>query len=127
MSSFNFDENNLRSKVGEIIVTSPDKNNFSRSMKITKRKDQHINHVNVLITKCNKKPNSNTENSNSGINTLSKNVSELTNTEDIKDFYAYTKECLRRFSKIIPPTNEELEKLYIKSFPFDEELKSKLE
>ena len=92
-------------------------------MKTKKTKDQKFEHVNVLITKC-EKPESSID--NSWPDSISKNVSELTNTEDIKDFYAYTKECLRRFSKIIPPTNEELEKIYIESFPFDEELKSNL-
>ena len=85
-------------------------------MKTTKTL-QNLEKINILITKCEKKPES-TQNQE----TLTK-ISELTNTEDIKDFYAYTKECLKRFSKITPPTNEELEKIYIESFPFDNELK----
>ena len=95
-------------------------------MKVKKTKDQQaFELVNVLITKCEKKPENKIDVSNS-INNLTKNVSDLTNTEDIKDDYAYTKECMRRFSKIIPPTAEELQKIYIESFPFDEELKSNL-
>ena len=87
-------------------------------MKIKKTGQDFDDKVNVLITKCEKKPEiiQNQE-------TVTK-ISDLTNTEDIKDFYAYTKECLKRFSKITPPTSEELEKIYIESFPFDDELKS---
>lgn len=91
-------------------------------MKNKKSKHDFDGEVNVLITKCEKKGNINQDISQNTNNSI-KNVRELTNTEDIKDFYAYTKECLRRFGKIIPPTNEELEKIYIESFPFDEELK----
>ena len=75
--------------------------------------------VNTLITQVEKPKNDeNEEGESSGA------VFKLTNTQDIKDFYLYTEECLKRYSKICQPTKEELDKLYIESFPFDEELKS---
>ena len=101
---------------------SPEKYDFSRSMKIKKTKDNKLDLINILVTKCEKNLVVNSDGNTT--NNVTKTISDLTNTEDIKDFYAYTKECLRRFNKIIQPTKDELEKLYINSFPFDDELKS---
>lgn len=52
-------------------------------------------------------------------------IDNLTNREDIKDFYMYTEECLRNIKKINQPTDQQLENLYITGFNFKEELKSK--
>ena len=51
-------------------------------------------------------------------------VQKLTNTEEIKDFYEYTEECLRRIIKLKIPSLEEIKDLLF-DLPFEEELKSK--
>ncbi len=98
--------------------------NISPSVEITpfnqeeqKSKESHFS----LITQVEKiKNEDNEEGEDSGSDF------KLTNTQDIKDFYQYTEECLKRYPKICQPTKEELDKLYIEKFPFDEELKSKI-
>ena len=42
-----------------------------------------------------------------------KMMKTLTNTEDIKDFYEYTEECMKRIAKLRLSTNEEIEHLRI--------------
>jgi hypothetical protein len=74
--------------------------------------------INQLISNCEKKK---TEEDKPEIH-----IDNLTNREDIKDFYLYTEECLRNIKKINLPTNEQIEKLYITDFPFKKELKSML-
>jgi hypothetical protein len=37
----------------------------------------------------------------------------LTNTEEIKDFYEYTEECMKRIIKLKIPSEEEIEHLFI--------------
>lgn len=51
-------------------------------------------------------------------------VQNLTNQEDIKDFYEYTEECLKRIIKLITPSFEEIQDLLF-DLPFEDELKSK--
>lgn len=51
-------------------------------------------------------------------------VQNLTNQEDIKDFYEYTEECLKRIIKLKIPTLEEIQDLLF-SLPFEEDLKTK--
>ena len=53
-------------------------------------------------------------------------IDNLTNREEIKDFYLYTEECLKNINKIDKPNNEVLEKMYINSFELEDEMKSKL-
>jgi hypothetical protein len=38
-------------------------------------------------------------------------MKNLTNTEDIKDFYEYTEECMKRIIKLNIPSDEEIEHL----------------
>lgn len=40
-------------------------------------------------------------------------VKSFTNTEEIKDFYEYTSECLKRVSLLKRPSKKELEELYL--------------
>lgn len=54
----------------------------------------------------------------------SENVKKLTNTEDIKDFYEYTEECMKRISQMTTPSVEEIKHLQLE-LPFEEELKHK--
>lgn len=51
-------------------------------------------------------------------------VSKLTNTEEIKNFYEYTEECLKKILKLKIPTKEEISDL-IFDLPFEKELKNK--
>ncbi len=51
-------------------------------------------------------------------------VENLTNTEEIKDFYEYTEECLKRIIKLKTPNLEEIQDLLF-NLPFEEELKNK--
>ena len=51
-------------------------------------------------------------------------VQNLTNQEDIKDFYEYTEECLKRIIKLKTPSLEEIQDLLF-NLPFEEELKTK--
>lgn len=51
-------------------------------------------------------------------------VQKLTNTEEIKDFYEYTEECLKRIIKLKIPTKDEISDL-IFDLPFEKELKNK--
>ena len=51
-------------------------------------------------------------------------VQNLTNQEDIKDFYEYTEECLKRIIKLEIPSLEEIQELLF-NLPFEEELKTK--
>lgn len=51
-------------------------------------------------------------------------VQKLTNTEEIKDFYEYTEECLKRIIKLKIPSREEI-KEYLIDLPFEQELKRK--
>lgn len=51
-------------------------------------------------------------------------VQNLTNTEEIKDFYEYTEECLKRIIKLETPSLEEIKDLLF-NLPFEEELKIK--
>lgn len=51
-------------------------------------------------------------------------VQNLTNTEEIKDFYEYTEECLKRIIKLKVPSIEEIsDKLFV--LPFENILKEK--
>ena len=51
-------------------------------------------------------------------------VEKLTNTEDIKDFYEYTEECLKRIIKLKVPSMNEIKDLLF-DLPFENELKKK--
>jgi hypothetical protein len=51
-------------------------------------------------------------------------VQNLTNSEDIKDFYASTEECLKRIATLTVPSIESIEHLRF-DLPFEEELKTK--
>jgi len=51
-------------------------------------------------------------------------VQKLTNTEEIKDFYEYTEECLQKIIKLKIPSDEEIKDLKI-NLPFEEILKNK--
>lgn len=51
-------------------------------------------------------------------------LKSLTNTEDIKDFYQETEECLKRIVKLKVTPVEEIEHLMV-TLPFEEELKTK--
>jgi hypothetical protein len=48
-----------------------------------------------------------------------KMVKNLTNSEDIKDFFEYTEECMVRMKKLKMPGMDELESLLV-NLPFDE-------
>ena len=51
-------------------------------------------------------------------------VQNLTNTEEIKDFYEYTEECLKRIIKLKTPSMEEIQDIVF-TLPFEEVLKVK--
>jgi hypothetical protein len=51
-------------------------------------------------------------------------VQNLTNSEEIKDFYEYTEECLKRIATMKVPDIETIEHLRL-DLPFVEELKTK--
>jgi hypothetical protein len=51
-------------------------------------------------------------------------MKSLTNTEDIRDFYENTEECLKRIAKITPVPEKEIQHLLFE-LPFEEELKVK--
>ncbi len=51
-------------------------------------------------------------------------VQNLTNQEDIKDFYEYTEECLKRIINLKIPSLDEIKDLLF-DLPFEEELKTK--
>lgn len=51
-------------------------------------------------------------------------VQNLTNQEDIKDFYEYTEECLKRIIKLEIPNMDEIKELLF-DLPFEEDLKTK--
>lgn len=51
-------------------------------------------------------------------------VKNLTNTEDIKDFYEYSEECIKRIVNLDIPGFDKIENLQI-DLPFEEELKTK--
>ena len=53
-------------------------------------------------------------------------VKSFTNSEEIKDFYEYTSECLKRVSILNKPTKQELQDLYLNLPISDEELQSKI-
>jgi hypothetical protein len=52
------------------------------------------------------------------------NIISLTNTEEIKDFYEYTEECMKRIACLKVPTMEEISYLQI-DLPFEKELETK--
>jgi hypothetical protein len=47
-------------------------------------------------------------------------LKNLTNSEDIKDFYEYTEECMYRIGKLKMPSLEELEPYFV-NLPFSKE------
>lgn len=53
-----------------------------------------------------------------------KEMRSLTNTEDIRDFYENTEECLKRIAKIKPVSEKEISHLVF-DLPFEEDLKEK--
>lgn len=53
-------------------------------------------------------------------------VKSFTNTEEIKDFYEYTSECLKRVSLLKRPSKKELEELYLELPISKKELQSNI-
>ena len=51
-------------------------------------------------------------------------IQDLTNVQDITDFYEYTEECLDSITKLVIPSTKEISHLVF-DLPFEEELKSK--
>lgn len=51
-------------------------------------------------------------------------MQNLTNSEDIKDFYEYTEDCLKRIIKLKIPSIDDINDLLIK-LPFEKDLKKK--
>lgn len=52
-------------------------------------------------------------------------IEDFTNREEISDFYSYTEECLVNIKKIEVPDESVIEKLKIRQFGFEQELKSR--
>jgi len=100
-------KNNLDSLVTSVKKTSID------SVNKNKKNSIQGNNISNNITK-------NTEE----INTNDNQVQKLTNTEEIKDFYEYTEECLRRIIKLKVPSNDEIKDLLF-DLPFENELINK--
>lgn len=51
-------------------------------------------------------------------------IKTFTNTEEIKDFYVYTEECMKRIVNLKVPEDKEIQHLLV-DLPFHEELKTK--
>ena len=51
-------------------------------------------------------------------------IHSMTNTEDIKDFYEYTEDCMKRIVRLTVVDVKEIEHMMI-DLPFEEELKNK--
>jgi len=106
----------LKNAFSELSANDIELNNKYSSINGTCNNDGSKTEIKKLISNCEKKK---TEEEKPEIH-----IDNLTNREDIKDFYLYTEECLRNIKKINLPTNEQIEKLYINDFPFIKELKS---
>lgn len=64
-------------------------------------------------------------NSISSVKSSSDDLKSFTNTEDVKDFYEYTGECLKRISCLKQPTAEEIKALEVELPITKEELQGK--
>lgn len=58
------------------------------------------------------------------VKSASEDLKSFTNTEDIKDFYEYTGECLKRISSLKQPSLDEINALALELPISEEEFKS---